>query len=139
MEIFNQALRYSMGDLLAAADHWEKPRLCLSATRRFFDLPSKAEMYAAQKGNDVQYILSVHDRKKKDGVRIRINPTTIDKRQSGYGDNRDERKVQVERVNEDGDTIGWSNIGFYHETTEAMMELFDSAKKKFLYVVIESV
>ena len=139
MEIFNIKMRYKGGDLMALSNGWNEPRLCVATTRRFFDLPSRKEMGKAQVGKDAQYVVSVHDRKKKHGVAIRVNPRTDKPRRiSPWWGEMDERKIQVERVDGEGH-IGWSNLGFYYETTDKMKELFDDSGKKKLYIVIEAV
>ena len=138
MEIFNQPLCYKSGDLMSVDDQWNKPRLCVSATRRFFDLPNKNALDKAQVAHDAQYVISVHDRKKKQGVAIRIKPSTANMRNAGWFGN-DERKVQVEVTGEGGEHIRWSNLSFYHETADMMLSLFNQASKAKLYIVIEAV
>lgn len=141
MEILAKKMKYAGGDLRESGrSSWNDIQMCVSTTRRFFDLPSKKEMRQAQEklpDKAPQYVVSVHDKKKKHGVAIRIKPSTIDKVNNGWWGS-DDRKVQVDVTDNEGH-IRWSSVSFYHDTLCAMLELFDKSKKKTLYVVIEAV
>jgi len=68
MNIFETKLHYSGGDLKDGSSTFNSDvALCLSSTRYFFDLPTKAVIRDEGK----EYILSVHDRKRKQGLQLR--------------------------------------------------------------------
>ena len=114
MNIFEIKLHYCDGDLQDGTRTFNATlALCLSSTRYFFDLPTKEVMRRANK----EYYLSVHDRKRMNGLQLRMH----------------NRKVQMFNEN----TGKWVSRAMYWETENKLDRLFNTSGKKYLYVVIE--
>lgn len=107
-KIYSVELRYQW-DFLSG----RLVRLCVNEMRKFFWLPTKRQLMDR---NDT-YILTVHDRKKKEGLGIE------------YRDNN----FYLQK----GDVFVKHRDGFTADTYSELRKLFIKSGKKRLYVVLE--
>jgi len=110
MEIFSTELKLNHNSFLRDDNGIH---LCLASTRYFFDLPTKIRMIE----EDKTYVLSVHDRKHRNGLKVKYE----------YGN------IRIYKENHDK----WVSRPYAFDTERKLITLFTKSRKKFLYVVIE--
>jgi len=115
MEILATPITYRDGNLTDGSNAFNSDvALCLSRTRYFFDLPTKAKISR----DDGAYVLSVHDRKHRNGLKVT-------RKANGF------IRLWNER------TEKWVSRAMYWSAENTLKKLFQTSGKKYLYVVIE--
>lgn len=87
-------------------------KICTSATRQFFSLPTRVQLMRSDK----TYTLSVYDRKMREGLKVRSGVLDIEAEYRWEGN--------------------WEQLDLNSVPYRALKKLFRESGKKYLYVVI---